>query len=82
MSPIKVTPYHEAIYKTEKTQLGEFLNITRNILETMARHADEIEKMIHVDFDGSMSSSVPQESRHTILLYHQVLAFCVYPDVY
>lgn len=61
----------EAIYKTEKTQLGTFLEITRNILETMARHAEEIEKLIHPNFHSSMDS-VSQETRHTILLYHQV----------
>lgn len=61
-----------AIYKTEKTQLGAFLEITKNILQTMASHAEEIEKMIHVDFHGSMEN-VPQETRHIILLYHQVL---------
>lgn len=38
----------------------------------MARHAEEIEKMIHVDFNSSIDN-VPQETRHTILLYHQVL---------
>lgn len=62
---------HEAIYKTEKTQLGTFLEITRNILETMARHGEEIEKLILPNFHSSMDS-VPQETRHTILLYHQV----------
>lgn len=61
----------KAIYKTEKTQLGTFLEITRSILETMARYAEEIEKMIHVNFHGSMDN-VPEETRHTILLYHQV----------
>lgn len=38
----------------------------------MARHAEKIEKMINVDFQGSMEN-VPQETRHIILLYHQVL---------
>ena len=38
----------------------------------MARHAQKIEKMINVDFQGSMEN-VPQETRHIILLYHQVL---------
>lgn len=37
----------------------------------MAKLAEEIEKMIHVDFHSSMNN-VPQEARHTILLYHQV----------
>ena len=63
--------FNEAIYKTEKTQLGTFLEITRNILETMARHGEEIEKLILPNFHTSMDN-VPQETRHLILLYHQV----------
>ncbi|KAJ5585102.1 fungal-specific transcription factor domain-containing protein [Penicillium hispanicum] len=66
------------IYKTEKTQLGTFLEITRNILETMARYAEEIEKMIHVDFNGSMDN-LPGETRHTILLYHQCVIVATRP---
>lgn len=60
------------IYKTEKTQLGTFLDITKDILQSMARYAKEIEKMVHVDFQDSMNDT-PQETRHIILLYHQVL---------
>jgi hypothetical protein len=37
----------------------------------MARYAEEIEKMIHVSFQGSIDN-VSEETRHTILLYHQV----------
>ncbi|QKX53234.1 uncharacterized protein TRUGW13939_00310 [Talaromyces rugulosus] len=66
------------IYKTEKTQLGTFLEITRSILETMARYAEEIEKMIHVNFHGSMNN-VPEETRHTILLYHQCVIVATRP---
>lgn len=60
-----------AIYKTEKTPLATFLDITRGILETMARYAEEIENMINVNFHGSRDN-VPKEMRHTILQYHQV----------
>lgn len=38
----------------------------------MAKYAEEIEKMIHVNFHGSMDN-IPEETRYTILLYHQVL---------
>lgn len=37
----------------------------------MARYAEEIEKLIHVSFQGSIDN-VSEETRHTILLYHQV----------
>lgn len=37
----------------------------------MAKYAEEIEKMIHVSFQGSIDN-VSEETRHTILLYHQV----------
>lgn len=62
---------HQAIYKTEKTPLAAFLDITRGILETMAKYAEEIENMINVNFHGSRDN-VPKEMRHTILQYHQV----------
>ncbi|KAJ5167824.1 fungal-specific transcription factor domain-containing protein [Penicillium canariense] len=66
------------IYKTEKTPLGTFLEITRSILETMARYAEEIEKMIHVSFQGSIDN-VSEETRHTILLYHQCVIVATRP---
>jgi len=66
-----------AIYKTEKTPLATFLDITRGILETMAKYAEEIENMINVNFHGSRDN-VPKEMRHTILQYHQV---CHWPSI-
>ncbi|KAE8378157.1 fungal-specific transcription factor domain-containing protein [Aspergillus bertholletiae] len=66
------------IYKTEKTQLGRFLEITRNILQTMARHAEEIERMMQISFQSSMDN-VPQEMRYIILLYHQCVIVATRP---
>ncbi|RAQ42956.1 hypothetical protein AFGD_010840 [Aspergillus flavus] len=66
------------IYKTEKTQLGRFLEITRNILHAMAKHAEEIEKMMQISFQSSMDN-VPQEMRHLILLYHQCVIVATRP---
>ncbi|KAE8316587.1 fungal-specific transcription factor domain-containing protein [Aspergillus transmontanensis] len=66
------------IYKTEKTQLGRFLEITRNILHAMAKHAEEIEKMMQISFQSSMDN-VPQEMRHIILLYHQCVIIATRP---
>ncbi|CAG7935882.1 unnamed protein product [Penicillium salamii] len=66
------------IYKTDKTHIGEFLDITREILEKMAKYAEEIEKMIHVNFHGSMDN-IPEETRYTILLYHQCVIVATRP---
>lgn len=68
---LQLTCQFIAIYKTEKTPLDKFLDITRSILETMARYAEEIENMIDVSLHGSQDN-LPEESRRTILLYHQV----------
>ncbi|OOQ91732.1 Zn(II)2Cys6 transcription factor [Penicillium brasilianum] len=79
---VRITRMHSfiigTIYKTEKTPLGTFLEITRSILETMARYAEEIEKMIHVSFQGSIDN-VSEETRHTILLYHQCVIVATRP---
>ncbi|BCS23913.1 Zn(II)2Cys6 transcription factor [Aspergillus puulaauensis] len=66
------------IYKTEKTPLATFLDITRGILETMAKYAEEIENMINVNFHGSRDN-VPKEMRHTILQYHQCVIAATRP---
>lgn len=60
-----------AVYKTEKTQLNAFLDTTRSILRTLAGHAQEVEKIIHVRFRNSVDT-LPRGTRHTTLLYHQV----------
>ncbi|KAJ5814186.1 uncharacterized protein N7503_000936 [Penicillium pulvis] len=66
------------IYKTEKTQLVAFLDITRSILETMAKYAEEIENMINTNFHGS-GDNLPEETCHTILLYHQCIIVATRP---
>ncbi|PWY87950.1 Zn(II)2Cys6 transcription factor [Aspergillus sclerotioniger CBS 115572] len=65
------------IYKTEKTQLGAFLESTRNILQAMARLAKEIEEMIPGKFQRM--DSVSQETRHIVLLYHQCVIIATRP---
>lgn len=59
------------MYKTEKTQLRAFLEMTRSILHTLAGHAQEVEKIIHVRFSNSVDT-MPEGTRHITLLYHQV----------
>ncbi|PYI07533.1 hypothetical protein BO78DRAFT_443093, partial [Aspergillus sclerotiicarbonarius CBS 121057] len=65
------------IYKTEKTQLGAFLESTRDVLQTMARLAEEIEEMIPGKFQRM--DSVSQETRHVVLLYHQCVIIATRP---
>lgn len=59
------------IYKTQKTQLGTFLEKTRSILHTLAGHAQEIEEIIRLEFQDSVDT-MPKGTRHITLLYHQV----------
>lgn len=60
-----------AIYKTEKTELGSFLETTMSLLQTMAGHAQEIEGIFNFQFEGSMDT-MSKGTRHITLLYHQV----------
>lgn len=59
------------IFKTEKTQLGQFLDLTGEILQAMAGLAEEIESIFPVGFQAT-KDTMPHEMRHVILLYHQV----------
>ncbi|KAJ6002597.1 hypothetical protein N7451_005144, partial [Penicillium sp. IBT 35674x] len=78
LEPTSDTNSNKAIYKTEKTQLVAFLDITRNILESMAKYAEEIENMISTNFHGS-GDNLPEETCHTILLYHQCIIVATRP---
>lgn len=69
-----------AIYKTERTQLGTFLEQTRSILHTMAGYAQEIEKIIQLKFPNSMDT-MPRGTRHITLSYHQVRQDNSYTDI-
>ncbi|KAE8420420.1 hypothetical protein BDV36DRAFT_281516 [Aspergillus pseudocaelatus] len=66
------------VYKTEKTQLGAFLEMTRSILHTLAGHAQEVEKIIHVRFSNSVDT-MPKGTRHITLLYHQCVIVATRP---
>lgn len=59
------------IFKTEKTQLGRFLDITSEILQAMAGLAEEIEGIFPAGLQAT-KDTMPHEMRHIILLYHQV----------
>ena len=59
------------IFKTEKTQLGRFLDITSEILQAMAGLAEEIEDIFPAGLQAT-KDTMPHEMRHIILLYHQV----------
>lgn len=60
-----------AIYKTERTQLGSFLEMTRCVLQSLAGHAQEIEETIHHKFRTSVDR-LPKGTRTVTLMYHQV----------
>ncbi|CAI7642000.1 unnamed protein product [Penicillium manginii] len=68
----------QTVYKTEKTQLNAFLDTTRSILRTLAGHAQEVEKIIHVRFRNSVDT-LPRGTRHTTLLYHQCVIVATRP---
>ncbi|RMZ46286.1 hypothetical protein CA14_008158 [Aspergillus flavus] len=66
------------VYKTERTQLGAFLEMTRSILHTLADHAQEVEKIIHVRFSNFVDT-MPKGTRHVTLLYHQCVIVATRP---
>ncbi|CAG8273724.1 unnamed protein product [Penicillium salamii] len=59
------------IFKTEKTHLGRFLDLTSEILQAMAGLAEEIENIFPAGFQVT-NDTMPHAMRHVILLYHQV----------
>ncbi|RMJ22234.1 putative transcription factor [Aspergillus sp. HF37] len=67
-----------SIYKTEKTELGPFLQKTRSILQTLAGHAQTIENIIHTKFQNSVDT-MPRGTRHITLLYHQCVIVATRP---
>ncbi|UNI17497.1 hypothetical protein JDV02_003837 [Purpureocillium takamizusanense] len=66
------------IYKTEQTQLGEFLEATRSILHSMVAHAREMERTTYINFQSSVDA-ISKEARHITLLYHQCVIVATRP---
>ncbi|OJJ33588.1 hypothetical protein ASPWEDRAFT_115897 [Aspergillus wentii DTO 134E9] len=66
------------VYKSEKTQLGVFLDTTRSILHSLAGHAEEVERMVHSRFRNSVDRT-PNGTRHITLLYHQCVIVATRP---
>lgn len=60
-----------AVYKTERTQLGHFLESTKSILHELAGYAKDIENMININPQTSVGI-MSRGTRHVILLYHGV----------
>ncbi|KAK1484272.1 hypothetical protein CCUS01_03984 [Colletotrichum cuscutae] len=69
----------EAIYRSEKTPLGEFLTSTKSIIHALAGHAQEIEKITRFKFQNSVDA-MPKGTRSITLLYHQALFPAVIGD--
>ncbi|OAQ92981.1 Zn(II)2Cys6 transcription factor [Purpureocillium lilacinum] len=66
------------IYKTEQTQLGDFLEATRSILHSMVAHAREMERTTYINFQSSVDA-ISKEARHITLLYHQCVIVATRP---
>ncbi|GKZ32774.1 hypothetical protein AbraIFM66950_002398 [Aspergillus brasiliensis] len=66
------------VYRTDKTQLGPFLEVTRGILQAMASLAEEIEKIFPAGFHASLDI-MPHDLRYIILLYHQCVITATRP---
>ncbi|BAE65657.1 unnamed protein product [Aspergillus oryzae RIB40] len=52
--------------------------MTRSILHTLADHAQEVEKIIHVRFSNFVDT-MPKGTRHVTLLYHQCVIVATRP---
>ncbi|KAF4457430.1 hypothetical protein F53441_647 [Fusarium austroafricanum] len=68
----------EALYKPEKTPLGQFLEQTKAILHTLAHHAQEIERIISLKFRNSVDT-MPRGTKYITLLYHQCVIVATRP---
>ncbi|KAK2609151.1 hypothetical protein QQS21_002233 [Conoideocrella luteorostrata] len=66
------------VYKTERTQLGMFLETTRSILQSLAGYAQEIENIFQQKFKSSVDA-MSKETRHITLLYHQCVIVATRP---
>ncbi|KIL87955.1 hypothetical protein FAVG1_08837 [Fusarium avenaceum] len=69
----------EALYKPEKTPLGQFLEQTKAILRTLAHHAQEIERIISLKFKNNTVDTMPRGTKYIMLLYHQCVIVATRP---
>lgn len=72
---VLLTSFSLAVYKSEKTPLGEFLGATKSILHTLAGHAQEIQRITRSKYQNSVDT-MPKGTRGVTLLYHQVGTLC------
>lgn len=68
----------QAVYKPTKTSLATYLEQTRSTLQSLAHHAQEIEKIICLKFQDSVDT-MPKGTRHITLLYHQCVIVATRP---
>lgn len=57
-----------------RTPLALFLEQIRSILQTLAHHAQEIERIIRLKFN-SCPGAMPRETHYLTMLYHQVCPY-------
>lgn len=60
-----------AIYKETRTQMDSFLEATRDILQSLAETAQEIEHIVSLRITN-LVDSMSKDTRNVALLYHQV----------
>lgn len=66
------------VYKPMRTSLATYLEQTRSTLQTLAHHAQDIEKITALKFHDSMDT-MPKDTRHITLLYHQCVIVATRP---
>ena len=75
---ILTSPTLIAVYKPMRTSLATYLEQTRSTLQTLAHHAQDIEKITALKFHDSMDT-MPKDTRHITLLYHQCVIVATRP---
>ncbi|PTB36728.1 hypothetical protein M441DRAFT_149933 [Trichoderma asperellum CBS 433.97] len=66
------------VYQPTITPLATFLEQTRSILHTLARHAQEIERIIKLKLQSSVGT-IPRSTSYLTLLYHQCVIVATRP---
>ena len=67
-----------AVYKTEKTHLGPFLNTTKATLQSLASLAQDLERVVHINPQKSVDI-MSKGTRHVVLLYHMCVIVTTRP---
>ncbi|KAK2616747.1 hypothetical protein QQS21_000359 [Conoideocrella luteorostrata] len=69
------------VYKPTKTPMGMFLEQTKSIIQTLAHHARDIERIVRHNFENS-PGAVPRELHYLTMLYHQCVIVTTRPPLF